>query len=348
MKAIIHNIRISAISACLPTNVQELMSLSGEFGEKEVASIIKATGVERVRLADNKQTASDLCYEAATYLLKEEQIERNKIDGLVFVSQTADYTLPSTSVILQDRLGLTRETVCIDIHYGCSGYIYGLFQAALWINSGGCENVLLLAGDTSSKMINARDKSLRMVFGDCGTATLVTRGTASIGFSVCSDGSGYDRLIIPAGGFRLPSSEETKMLLFDEDRNGRTQEDMFMDGMAIFDFAITNVPQNVNDLIEQMQWRKEDIALFAMHQANKFMVNCIRKKIMVEAEKMPVNIANYGNTGPASIPLLLSDVCSVSQYDLDKVILSGFGVGLSWGSVACSLCDTHFYEPLNK
>jgi 3-oxoacyl-[acyl-carrier-protein] synthase-3 len=348
MKTKIRDIKISAISSYLPTNILELTSLAEEFGEKEVTNIIKATGIERVRIANENQTASDLCFEAALHLFDKEQIDKDKIDGLVFVSQTNDYILPSTSVILQDRLGLTKETICIDIHYGCSGYIYGLFQAALWVNSSGCENVLILSGDTTSKIISNKDKSLRMVFGDCGTATLVTKGDSVMGFSICSDGSGYDRLIIPAGGFRQRGSEDTKKLIYDQDKNGRTQEDLYMDGMAIFDFAISNVPKNISESIALMNWNKEDIALYAIHQANKFIVNCIRKKMMIEAEKMPVNIFNFGNTGPASIPLLLSDICSSSQYNLEKVILSGFGIGLSWGSVACNLQDTHFYEPVNK
>jgi len=348
MKATIPNIKISAITSYLPKSKLDLSSLSEIYGEKEVANIIKATGIESVRIASSDQTSSDLCFEAAQHLFEMEQIEKDKIGGLVFVSQTTDYILPSTSIILQDRLGLSKETVCIDIHYGCSGYIYGLFQAALWINSGACANVLVLSGDTSSKMINLKDRSLRMVFGDCGTATLVTKGYTSMGFSINSDGSGYDRLIIPAGGFRLHSSEATKKIIIDEDNNGRTQEDMYMDGMAILNFVITNVHKNVNDLIAQMKWNNEEVGLYALHQANKFMVDCVRKKLKVVTEKVPMNVTNYGNTGPATIPLLLSDVCSYTQYNLEKVILSGFGVGLSWGSVACNLHNTHFYEPINK
>lgn len=251
----------------------------------------------------------DLCFEAAIYLMKNEEIDKERIGGLVFVSQTNDYILPCTSVILQDRLGISKETVCLDIHYGCSGYIYGLLQAALWISSAACEYVLVLCGDTSTKMVNEKDKSLKMVFGDSGTATLVTRGGKEMGFSLCSDGSGYDKLIIPAGGFRNKASEESKILLFDNDKNGRTQEDLYMDGMAIFDFAITNVPPNINELAEQMNWQKEEVDLFALHQANKFIINSIRKKLMAQAEKVPIDIVNFGNTGPASIPLLLSDIC---------------------------------------
>lgn len=142
--------------------------------------------------------------------------------------------LPSTSICLQERLGLTKDTVCMDVHYGCSGYIYGLFQAALWIHSGACANVLLLTGDTTSRIINEHDKSLRMVFGDCGTATMVTQGSHSMGFHIQSDGSGANRLIVPAGGFRTPVSEQSSALAWDEDQNGRTLNDLYMDGLGLF------------------------------------------------------------------------------------------------------------------
>lgn len=348
MKTIIPNIDISAITSFLPTENLELFSLSSEYGEKAVTTIMQATGIERVRISGKDQTASDLCFEAAIHLLRNEKLEKTQIGGLVFVSQTPDYVLPSTSIILQDRLQLSKETICIDIRYGCSGYIYGILQAALWINTCGCENVLVLAGDTSSKIINQKDKSLRMVFGDCGTATLVKKGNSSLGFSINSDGSGYDRLIIPAGGFRRPFTESTKKIVFDEDNNGRTQEDMYMDGMAIFDFVITNVHKNINDLITQMGWEKNEVGLYALHQANKFIVNSVRKKMKIENEKVPLDVANYGNTGPATIPLLLTNLGKETSYNLEKVIMCGFGVGLSWGSIAGDLRNTHFYEPINK
>lgn len=169
-----------------------------------------------------------------------------------------------------------------------------------------------------------------------------------MGFHIQSDGRGADKIIIPAGGGRIPRSAATAELVWDEDGNGRTREDMFMDGMAIFSFAITKVHKNINALIKEMKWDKDEVGLFALHQANKFMVDYIGRKLHVDASKVPVNSACYGNSGPASIPLLLSDVCMRNHYDKEKCILSGFGVGLSWGSVACSLANTNFYEPINK
>lgn len=349
MKTIINNVNIRAVNAWLPENNVELSSFASLYGEAEVNSIIKTTGVERVRVVDEKMTSSDMCYIAAEKLFEQEGFDKTQIDGLVFVSQTTDWILPATSISLQDRLGLSKDTVCIDVHYGCSGYIYGLFQAASWIACGACQNVLVLAGDTTSRMINEHDKSLRLVFGDCGTATIVSKGEGSMGFHIQSDGSGADRLIVPAGGFRLPISEETSVLEWDEDKNGRTKNDLFMDGMAIFNFAITKVHKNINSLIEEMGWQKEDVGFYGLHQANEFMVNYVRKKLKVDESIVPVNVRDYGNTGPATLPLLLSDVCSGKHtYDLSKTIMCGFGVGLSWGSVAADLSNTHFYSPVNK
>lgn len=349
MKFIIENLSIRAVGAWLPPNVLELSSLSEQFGANEVSSIIKTTGVERVRVVDNSMTSSDMCFNATESLFEQDGFDKSKIDGLVFVSQTTDWILPATSVSLQDRLGLSKETLCIDVHYGCSGYIYGLLQAASWIACGACQNVLLLAGDTTSRMINEHDKSLRLVFGDCGTATIVSKGEDRIGFNIQSDGSGADRLIVPAGGFRLPSSKETSVLEWDEDKNGRTKNDLFMDGMAIFNFAITKVHKNINTLVEEMGWQKEDVGFYGLHQANEFMVNYVCKKLKVNKSLVPVNVRDYGNTGPATLPLLLSDVCTNNHdYYLQKSILSGFGVGLSWGSVALDLSKTHFYSPINK
>lgn len=349
MKTIINDIQIKAVNAWLPENEIDLTKLASVYGEAEITSIMKATGIERTRIADKDMTSSDMCLKSAESLFEQEGIDKSEIDGLVFVSQTTDWILPATSISLQNRLGLSKDTVCIDIHYGCSGYIYGLFQAASWIACGGCKNVLVLAGDTTSRMINPNDKSLKMVFGDCGTATLLSKGACPMGFHIQSDGSGSEKLIVPAGGFRMPVSKETSILEWDKDKNGRTKNDLFMDGFAIFNFSVTEVHKNVNALISDMGWQKNEVGFYGLHQANEFMVNYVRKMLKIDAKLAPVNVRNYGNTGPATIPLLMSDILSVeNDYTLEKVIFSGFGVGLSWGSVATSLLDTHFYSPINK
>jgi len=347
MKTNIQGVEIRAVSSWLPVNKLEMQSLTQLYGEKDVNTIVQTTGITQIRVADEDMTASDMCYNAAAKLIEEEGIDKSLIDGIVFVSQTPDYILPCTSVCLQDRIGLSKDTICMDIRYGCSGYIYGIHQAALWIASKSCRNVLVLSGDTNSRLVNENDRSLRMVMGDAGTATLITEGSKSMSFHIQSDGGGAKRLIVPAGGFRTPSSDKTKVLEWDEDRNGRTKEDMYMDGMAIFGFAVNKVPQNINTLLEYAGWDKNDVGLYALHQANKLMVDFIRKRMKVAENIVPINADKYGNTGPATIPLLLSDICALSSYNLSKVVLCGFGVGLSWGSIACELNNTHFYRPIN-
>lgn len=352
MKCILNNIAIKAISTYLPIDVLEMISLVELYGEKTVESIMKTTGVERVRIAGKEETAADMCYFAAESLMQNEQIDRNEIDGLVFISQTPDYLLPATSVVLQDRLGLSKETVCFDISYGCSGYIYGIYQASLLISSGSCKNVLVLAGDTTSKIINPKDRAQRMVFGDCGSATLVSAGVGQTGFHICSDGSGYDKVIIPAGSFRNPSTEETKKEYEDIDGNVRSKEDLYNDGLAVFNFIIQNGKSSINTILDFMHWNKEEVKIYALHQATSFTVNFLVKRLKIEKDKAPINILNYGNTGPTTIPLILSDMFNVNSgidtTSWDKIIMSAYGVGLSWGSIACDLSETKIYEPVNK
>lgn len=352
MKIVLNNIKIQAVSTYLPENMLEMSSLIDLYGEKTVESIIKTTGVERVRVAAQDETASDMCFIAAESLIEKENISRNDIDAVVFVSQTADYRLPATSVVLQHRLNLSKDTVCFDISYGCSGYIYGIFQAALLISSGSCKNVLLLAGDTTTKFINPKDRAQRMVFGDAGSATLIAKGNSTMGFHICSDGSGFDKVIIPAGGFRMPSSEETRKEVTDSDGNTRSLEELHNDGMAVFNFIIQNGKSSINTILEYMDWNKEDVKIFALHQATSFTTNFLTKRLKIDKEVAPANIINYGNTGPATIPLILCDMyhnqSGIDTGKWDKAILSAYGVGLSWGSIACSLNETIFYEPINK
>lgn len=352
MKCLIKNIKIKAIATYLPTNILEMSSLASIYGTKEVENIIKNTGVERVHYASENETSSDLCFNAARHLIMNEKIQPEEIDGLVFISQTPDYRMPASSVILQDRLGLSIDTVCFDISYGCSGYIYGLFQASLLINTGACKNVLVLAGDTTTKLINPKDRAQRMVFGDCGSATLVTKGDTELGFHICSDGSGFDKVIIPAGGFRTPSSDKTRLEILDEDGNIRSQENLYMDGLSVFTFIVNSGQKSIKEILEYMQWEKDQVDFFALHQGTGITINYLCKKLGLDSNKAPINIINYGNTGPTTIPLILCDMKNQKsdnkKHAMEKIIMSAYGVGFSWGSIACNLNDTNIYVPINK
>ena len=346
------NVAIKAIATYVPKDILEMDSLNDLFGEDKVKVIKNATGVERVHVAAENETASDECYEAAQLLFEKENIDKSTIDGLVFVSQTFDHRAPATSIILQGRLGLSQDTVCFDTSFGCSGYINGVFQAATMISSGACKNVLLLAGDTTTKMVNKRDRTHRMVFGDCGSATLLTRSEGKqISAHICSNGEEYKTVIVPAGGFRMPSNEETRKEFSDESGNIRTLENLNMDGDKVFNFIIHCGQDSIKKMLEYKNWDKDEVDFYALHQATKFTLSYMRKRLKISPEKAPINIMNYGNTGPTTVPLVLSDLCyqggSVDTTKFKKVIMSAYGVGLSWGTIACDLSETNIYKPIN-
>jgi 3-oxoacyl-[acyl-carrier-protein] synthase-3 len=345
MKVQIEGINIKSISSCFPKNKLNLEDLKNDFGESEVIKIIKTTGISSVRVVDDSTTTADLCEFAAKKLIEINNINTDDIDALIFVSQTADYKLPQTSHILQSKLDLKEDTICFDFPIGCNGYIYGLFQASVLINSKACKKVLLLSGDTTTKVINNKDRSLKMVFGDGGSATLVEEGTDLLSFIIYSDGSQYKDLIIPDGGSRNPYNAQSNKLKYDEEGNGRSPMNLYMDGMSIFNFAIKRVPPLIDEILSYSGWNKEDVDLFALHQANKFMIDYLRKKCKIAFDKMPVVVDGIGNTGPATIPILLTE--SIFESDkLNKVVLCGFGVGLSWGALTCNLSKTKIIKTI--
>lgn len=339
MKVKICGIEIASISSCIPKNRVNLTDFNEDFGENEVNKIIKTTGINSIRKTDENTTASDLCYVAAKKVFEDNEISPEDIDAIIFVSQTPDYKIPQTSHVLQSKLGLKEDTICFDLPIGCNGYIYGIFQASILINSKACKHVLLLSGDTTTKLINEKDRSLKMVFGDGGSATLIKEGIDTLSFIIYSDGSKFGDLIIPDGGSRNPSNAKSNQLNYDNEGNGRTPMNLFMDGMAIFNFAIKRVPTLLEEIVSYSNWEKDEIDLYALHQANKFMIDYLRKKCKVALEKMPVVVDGIGNTGPATIPILLTELRSKSQT-FKKVILCGFGIGLSWGAVSCDLSNT--------
>jgi len=345
MKVKINGIQITSIASCIPKNKVNLLDFEKDFGANEVHRIIKTTGISSIRKADNNTTTSDLCFLASQKLLAENEITPDQIDAVIFVSQTSDFRIPQTSHILQHKLGLKEDVICFDLPIGCNGYIYGLFQASILISSKSCKKVLLLSGDTTTKLINDSDRSLKMVFGDGGSASLIEEGSDTFSFIVYSDGSQYNDLIIPDGGCRKPYSNESIILNFDSEGNGRTPLNLYMDGMAIFNFAIKRVPDLIEEIIAYSNWDKNEVDLFAMHQANKFMIDYLRKKCKVAIEKMPVIVDGIGNTGPASIPILITEL-QITEKIYKKVILCGFGIGLSWGAVTCDLSNTKILKTI--
>ncbi|MBF0378958.1 MAG: ketoacyl-ACP synthase III [Desulfamplus sp.] len=346
MQTTIKGINIHSIATALPPDIEDLNELDMIFGEEDTKRIIKTNGIERVRKAPEELCTSDLCTAAAKVFLNPELIEN--IDGIVFVSQTPDYILPATACTIQHRLGLSKSCVAIDINHGCSGYVYGLYQASMMVSSGGCRSVLMCAGDVLSRYVNMFDKNERMVFGDAGSATLITRGDKEIGFSFHTDGSGAEHLIIKAGACRNPRNDETANVSMREDGSMRSDEDLFIKGIEVMNFSLREVPKVVAEALESVGWNKEDITLLGLHQANKFIIDYLRKILKISANKVPVAMGDTGNTSAASIPLMLCKEKDrlIQEKMLNKSVLCGFGVGLSCGAAALDLSGANLFEPI--
>ena len=341
MQCILNDIKIRGIITCLPKDVKEMTDYISVYGEKEVTDTIASSGIERVHVAKQNETTSDLCLRAAEALFVNEGIDKSTIDGIVFVSLTPDYAFPATSVVLQGRLGLSKDVVAFDIAYGCSGYIYGLLQAATLIGSGVCKNVLLLAGDTNSKLLDQTRKSMAMVFGDAASATLICKGEGILGFDLHTNGYAYETVINKNTGFR--------MWPYNLDKKFNDQE---MKDDDVFSIIVSQGPRTIKAVLELMGWEKDDVDFYGLHQATKITIDFMRKKLrLVHPERAPFDIVNYGNTGPTTVPLVLTDfpyrASGIDTSKWKKVVLAAYGVGMSWGSVACDLSKTHIYKPIN-
>lgn len=320
MQVCIPNILVSGVASCVPKEIFYLSSLSKQFGEREIERIIKSTGIHSVRIAQTGTKTSELCEVACKSLLKKMNVDSACIDGIIFVSQTPDKRMPATSVILQSRLGFSKDCVALDINYGCSGYIYGLYVASSLIHSGGCKKIILCAGDVLSPHVNTEDKAVRMLFGDGASATLIEMDENhknKIHFILKSDGSGAEFLKLDHG-----------------DKNY-----LFMDGYKIMEFALREVPPAIDSILNFAKWNKSDVDNFVFHQANMFILNYLKNKMEIDIDVMPFAIDGIGNTSSASIPIVLCENHDRLRKNnkLNKVIMCGFGVGLSWGSCALNL-----------
>lgn len=325
---------IKAISYYLPEKIVTNEQLVEEFPEWTVDKIAEKVGVNKRHVADN-ETISNMAIKAAENLFSENPaINREDIDFVLVCTQSPDYFLPSTSCIVQNRLGLKKTCGAFDFNLGCSGYEYGLATAKGYIAAGIASNILLITSEAYNKHIHPRDKGNRTIFGDAATATVVsTEGFAEIGkFVLGTDGSGAESLIVRTGGKAFP--EKADDLVFDDNGNPSSSDYLYMNGSEIFNFTLRVVPKMVKQTLEKNEMKMEDIDLFIFHQANIFMLNHLRKKLKIEEMKFFVNMADVGNTVSSTIPLALYDARKEGIL-CGNVLLCGFGVGLSWG--ACTL-----------
>ncbi len=323
---------IKAIAYYLPEKVVTNEQLVKEFPEWSVDKIAKKVGINERHIAAEDETAGDMAYKAAEKLIAENGVDKSSIDFVLLCTQSPDYFLPSTSCIIQHKLGLSTKCGAFDFNLGCSGYEYGLAMAKSLIVSGMAKNVLLLTAETYNKHIHPKDKGNRTIFGDGASASLISKeGFARIGeFVLGTDGSGYDRLIHKTGAMR--HYERLNDLHEDENGNPLSSDHLFMDGKAIFDFTSDVVPPMIEETLQKNNLTSDDVDLYVFHQANKYMINYLRKLMEIDKDKFYVFMETVGNTVSSTIPIAL---CEAQKEDKlhGNVVLAGFGVGLSYGAV---------------
>jgi len=320
----------------LPQRVETNDDLQRDNPDWRMAELYEKSGIRSRHVAAEGETAADLGVQAAERLLAREICPRTEIDYLIFCTQSPDYYLPSSACLLQQRLRLGRHVGAFDFNLGCSGFVYGLQLAKSLVVAGQARNVLLITADTYTKFIHPRDRTVRVLFGDGAAATLV--GAAPDGgrigrFIIGSDGRGAENLIVPSGGMRLPRSEATARESTDENGCTRSRDHLFMDGPAIFAFAISTVPRILTQLLTKAGLSIESVDWYVYHQANKYMLEHLARRSGIPEEKMLVNSQDVGNTVSASIPV---SICQAREAggirDGHRLVLVGFGVGYSWAA----------------
>jgi 3-oxoacyl-[acyl-carrier-protein] synthase-3 len=329
-------IRLVGLWAAVPHATGTVADLAARFGEAESRKIAESTGVVERRIASAETCASDLCFEAARNLLADLAWDPSSVDALVFVSQTADHALPATACLLQQRLGLPSSCAALDVSLGCSGYMYGLWLVGSLVKSGAASRVLLLVGDTMTRLVNPLDRSTAPVFGDAGTATALEAAPhdpRSWTFDLGTDGAGSEHLRVPAGRFRMPSTEQTRTATVREAGNSRSDENLFMDGAEVFAFTQRVVPPLIKDVLGSAGKTSADLDYVVFHQANEFMLRFLAKKLGLPPDKVVVGLKRFGNTTSPSIPLAMAtELAAPLKAGPLTLLMAGFGVGWSWGA----------------
>ena len=332
-----NNVGINGVSACVPKNIRKNKDLEDLLGKDELNKVIKSIGIQEMRHVDIGVTPSDLCYEAALTLIEDLKIDKSDIDLVLFLSQNGDFKIPATSPSLQHRLGLPKTTACIDLTLACSGYVYALSTAYAYASQPTINKVLLLVGEAFSQIVSDKDKVNAPLYGDAGTATIISKGDfGESQFNLYSDGSGFEAVQIPAGGARCPATSETVKSRDMEKGNSRTLHQLYMDGLDVFNFTLKVVPSSIKEALSKSNNNNETIDYFLFHQANKFMIDFFRKKLKIAENKVPISLDKFGNVSSATIPLTIVTRLK-DKIENKKLLLSGFGAGLSW---ATAILDT--------
>ncbi len=321
--------RIAGVVSCVPPRIVDNSHFAETFGADAVRDVTKMIGVEQRRYVEPGIATSDLCFLAAERLIQKLDWARDSIDGLIFVSQSADYLLPATACMLQDRLKLRTTLPAYDVSLGCSGYPYGLWLAMMAVQTGAARRILLCVGDVSTRRSDPTDRATVMLFGDAGTVTAIEAGDEGdvTHFVLGTDGRGAENLIIPSTWHRSRKAEGRLA--------GRNLDMLYMDGGEIFNFTLKSVPPLIRDLVEVSGKSIDEYDAFLLHQANMFMIKHIAKKAKLPPEKVPINIDRFGNTSSASIPMLMcTDLGEQLGRQKMRLGLFGFGVGYSWAAAS--------------
>lgn len=324
---------IKAISYYLPEEILTNEKLNRSFPEWDVNKISSKTGIIDRHIAASDEFSSDMGVKAAEKLFAEHSIDRSSIDFLLFCTQSPDYFLPTTACIIQERLGLPTGIGALDYNLGCSGFVYGLGIAKGLISGGMAKNVLLITAETYSKFIHPKDKSNLTIFGDAAAATLISSedGFCSIGnFEFGTDGRGANNLIVKKGGMRHPGRDPGEDII-DEYGNVQNDNNLYMNGTEIFNFTSEAVPVLIKNLLQKNELTPDEIDLYIFHQANKYMLGHLRKKIKIPEDKFFLFMEGCGNTVSSTIPIALQTAVNQQKAVCGtKVLLAGFGVGYSW------------------
>lgn len=341
------NIKIEGISVAVPSKRIPVETYNEAFGEDVIAKFAEMTGVRSVCRAIPEQTASDLGYEAAKNLFEKSDIDPSEIGLLVFITQKPDYRTPSTAFVLHKRLELPDECSCFDVNLACSGFIFSLQTVFSMLKNSDAKKALLITADTSHKTLSPMDRTMIMLFGDSGSATLVSKTDEKIPayFTMRTDGQRFKSIITPSGAYRNMGAPRERVEW--TDGISRSDYDTHMKGMDVFGFSIKDVPQLMKDFMEELQTTPDDYNCFALHQANMYILNQISRKLKIPIGKIPVALDRYGNNSSNSVPLVLADQFAGKDGGAMRVFMSGFGAGLSW---ACAdiMIDVKAILPIHE
>lgn len=330
-------VKLTNIEYYLPKGKLSSKDLTKVFVNFDADKVENKIGISNRYVVSESETTLDLAFEASKKILN--KVDKDKIDFIILCTQTPDYFLPTGSCILQDRLGLSKSTGALDFNLGCSGYIYGMAITKGLITSGIAKNVLLITADTYTKFIHKNDKGNRSIFGDGASATIITKSeTDEIGeFELGTDGSGYDKLIIKNGAGKNKYNDSAEIKTYG-DNNQYTDNCIYMNGPEIFNFTIKNIPGLINSVLKKNNIELDDIDYYIFHQANKFMLDYLRRKIGIPEAKFHINLEQTGNTVSSTIPIALNQAIKDNKIQKEsKVLIAGFGVGLSWGATVITL-----------